>query len=119
MWTDRITIQKQFGYSPFFMVIGAYPILPLNLLEATWLVEWLDGPLTTEELIGLRAQVLAKHYQHVEEMPTKLSKEKLRWAEEFTHERSIKPNQFKPKDLVLVHNMVAAKSLSRKMEAWY
>ena len=66
---------------------------PLDLLEATWLVEWPDGPLTTEELIGLRAQALAKHYQHVEEMRTRLSKEKLRWAEEFTweHERSIKP----------------------------
>ena len=121
MWADRITIRKRFGCSSFFMVTGAHPILPLDLLEATWLLEWPDGPLTMEELIGLRAQALAKHYQHVEEMRTRLSKEKLRWAEEFTreHERSIKPYQFKPKDLVLVRNMVAAKSLSGKMEARY
>ena len=67
----------------------------------------------------MRAQAMAKHYQHVEEMRTRLSKEKLRWAEEFTweHEKSIKPYQFKSKDLVLVRNMVAAKSLSGKMEA--
>ena len=83
MKADRITIRKQLECSLFFIVIGAHPILPPDLLEATWLIEWLDRPLTTEELIGLRVQALAKHYQHVEEMRARLSKEKMRWAEEF------------------------------------
>ena len=78
MWADRLTIRKWFMCLPFFIVTGAHPILSLDLLEETWLIEWLDGPLTTEELIELRAQALAKHYQHVEEMRIRCSKRKLR-----------------------------------------
>ena len=52
LWAERITVRKGLGCSPFFMVTGAHPIIPLDLVEATWLVEPPDGPLTTEELIG-------------------------------------------------------------------
>ena len=43
---------QRFGCLPFFMVTGAHPILPLNVQEATWLVELLDCVWATEELIG-------------------------------------------------------------------
>ena len=39
LWADRITIEKSFGCSPFFMTTGAHPILPLDIQEVTWLVE--------------------------------------------------------------------------------
>ena len=39
LWADRITVRKYFGCSPFFMTTGAHPILPLDIQEATWLVE--------------------------------------------------------------------------------
>ncbi|KNZ77278.1 hypothetical protein J132_05988, partial [Termitomyces sp. J132] len=56
MWSDCITIWQRFGCSPYFMVTGAHPTLPLDLLEATWLIELPEGPLSTEELIGYCAK---------------------------------------------------------------
>ena len=76
LWAERITVRKNLGCSPFFMLTGAHPIIPLDLVEATWLVEPPDGPLTTSELIGFRAQALAKHQQHVEAMRKRVSREK-------------------------------------------
>ena len=65
MWADRVTVQKRFGCSPFFMVTGMHPILLLDVQEATWLVKLPDRMLTTEELIGYRARALAKHRVHI------------------------------------------------------
>ena len=52
LWADRITVCKGMGCSPFFLVTGAHPILPLDIQEAMWLVKLLGRILTTEELIG-------------------------------------------------------------------
>src|SRR6201992_351445 len=63
--------------------------LPLDLEEATWLVEWPDAILSTEDLIGLRARALAKHTYHVEEMRERVQKFKessvLKYAEKYKH----------------------------------
>ena len=68
MWANRVSIRKVFGCSPFFMVTGAHPILPLDIQEATWLVYLPGQVLTMVELIAYRAQALAKHREHVIEM---------------------------------------------------
>ncbi|KNZ72563.1 hypothetical protein J132_02722 [Termitomyces sp. J132] len=117
MWSDCITIQQRFGCSPYFMVTGAHPTLPLDLVEATWLIELPEGPLSTEELIGYCARTLAKHHQHVEEMRERVGKDKLQWALKFAeeHQNSIKDFKFKPLDLVLVKNMITESSHSAKM----
>ena len=52
LWADRITIRKSFGCSLFFMTTGVHPILPLDIQEATWLVELPGQILTTAKLIG-------------------------------------------------------------------
>ncbi len=58
--------KRIFGCSPFFLVTGAHPVLPFDIVEATWLVKLPDRVLTTEELIGYRARALAKHRDTVE-----------------------------------------------------
>ncbi|KNZ76464.1 hypothetical protein J132_10439 [Termitomyces sp. J132] len=117
MWSDHITIWQRFGCSPYFMVTGAHPTLPLDLVEATWLIELSEGPLSTEELIGYCARALAKHHQHVEEMRERVGKDKLQWASKFAeeHKNSIKDFNFKPLDLVLVKNIITESSHSAKM----
>jgi len=77
MWADCITVHKGLGYSPYFITTGAHPTLPLDIIEATWLVELPDGPLTTEELIGYWVQALAKHKVHVDAMHARVTKRKL------------------------------------------
>ncbi len=68
MWADQITIQKRMGCSPFFAVTGAHPVLPLDVLEATWLVEYPGRIVEDWELCRLRAIVLQKHADKVKEM---------------------------------------------------
>ena len=52
LWAERITTRKGMGCSPFFTVTGAHLVIPLDLIEAMWLVKLPDRVLTAEELIG-------------------------------------------------------------------
>jgi hypothetical protein len=121
LWADRITIRKYFGCSPFFMTTGAHPILPLDIQEATWLVELPDRVLSTAELIGYRAQALAKHRQHVEDMRKRVDARKREWLLKYEKENrhTIKDLNFQPGDLVLVRNTEIESSLDKKMKPRY
>ena len=121
MWADRVSIRKGFGCSPFFMVTGAHPILPLDIQEATWLVDLPGRMLTTAELIGYRAKALAKHRQHVIEMRKRIDQSKQEWLARYEKENkaTIKDLNFKPGDLVLVRNTEIESSLDKKMKARY
>jgi len=103
------------------MVTGAHPILPLDAVEATWLVKPPSGVMTGIELIGLRARALAKHSTHVAEMRKRIDRDKLKWIQ--TYERDyravIKDFEFKPGDLVLVRNTAIESALDKKMKARY
>jgi hypothetical protein len=41
--------------SPFFLITGAEPVMPLDVQEAMWLVEPPSGIMSTEDLIAARA----------------------------------------------------------------
>src|SRR6266436_5962502 len=58
--------------------LGAHPTLPLDVTEATWLVELPDRVLTDDELIGYRARALAKHKTHIDEMRARVSEVKIK-----------------------------------------
>ena len=121
MWVDRMTVRKGFGCSPFFMITGAHPILPLDIQEATWLVELPGRALTTAELVGYRAKALVKHRQHVEEMRERIKKAKREWLVRYEKEykSTIKDLNFEPGDLVLVRNTEIESSLDKKMKPRY
>ena len=121
MWADRVSVRKGYGCSPYFMVTGAHPILPLDIQEATWLVNLPDRVLTTVELIGFRAQALAKHRQHVIEMRKRIDQGKRDWLARFekNNKSTIKDFDFKPGSLVLVRNTEIESSLDKKMKARY
>ncbi len=121
VWADRITIKKSRSCSPYFMVTGAHPLIPLDLVEATWLMDLPDGPLTTAELLGLRAKALANHQQHVVEMQSRVTMEKcsrlLKYMEKY--KRTIRDYVFKRGDLVLIRNSAIKDHLDRKMYERY
>jgi len=121
LWADRITVRKYFGCSPFFMTTGAHPILPLDIQEATWLVEIPGRILSTAELIGFRAMALAKHRQHVDNMRRRVDERKRAWLLKYEkdNKHTIKDLDFKPGDLVLVRNTEIESSLDKKMKPRY
>jgi len=113
LWADRTSIRKRMGCSPYFMLTGAHPVLPLDLMEATWLVEPPVGIISEEELIGMRARALVKHKVHVEEMRQRVDESKLKRMAEYEEKFKaiIKDYKFEPGDLVLLRNM-AVETLS-------
>lgn len=121
LWADRITIRRGLGCSPYFAVCGAHPITPLDIEEATWLVEYPDTALSTADLIGLRARALAKHSFHIDEMRERVNEEKRKAVRRYeeVHRHTIKDYDFKPGSLVLVRNTTIEKSLNTKMHARY
>ena len=121
MWADRITVRKRLGCSPFFAVTGAEPVTPLDVQEATWLVEPPIGIMSTEDLIAARARALAKHQTHVESVMKRVDAEKRRRVEEFANanKATIKEWNFKRGDLVLVRNTAVESSLNKKMKPRY
>lgn len=120
-WADRVTIRRGTGCSPYFIATGAHPTLPLDIEEATWLVNVPGRILTTGELIGYRAQALAKHATHIEQMRERVTAEKRAAVRryEVAHEHTIKDYNFLPGDLVLVRNTMVEKSLNTKMATRY
>ena len=121
LWADRTSIRKRMGCSPYFLVTGAHPTLPLDVKEATWLIELPTGVLTEEELIGCRARALAKHRLHIDEMRARVDKNKLIELKRYEadHKAVIRDHDFKPGDLVLIRNTSVEKSLDSKMKPRY
>lgn len=121
LWADRITVRRGLGCSPYFAVCGAHPVIPLDLNEATWLVEYPDTIMDTADLVGLRARALAKHTYHVDEMRERVHKfketEAYKYAEKYKH--VIKDYKFEPGNLVLVRNTAIEDSMNRRnKERW-
>jgi hypothetical protein len=59
-WADRATIKKSIGYSLFYLAHGIEPVLPFDIVEATYLVHKISQPLSTMDLIALHARQLEK-----------------------------------------------------------
>ena len=121
LWADRITVRRRTGWSPYYMITGAHPILPLDAEEATWLVKPPNGVINEDELIGMRARSLAKHRIHVKQMRKRIDQDKLRRLKAYEKDYAavIKDFAFKPGDLVLVRNTEIENSLNKKMKPRY
>ena len=51
-WAERITVWKRMGCSSYFAATGTHPILPLDIIEATYLMPAPDSILSTTDLIA-------------------------------------------------------------------
>ena len=121
LWADRTSIRKRTGYSPYYMVTGLEPILPLDAAEATWLTRPPERVMTFEEMIGSRARALAKHRTHLIQMRERIDQAKLKRLEQYEKDFKavIKDYRFEPGDLVLVRNTAIESSLDKKMKPRY
>jgi hypothetical protein len=122
LWADRISIRKRTGVSPFFLVTGTHPIIPLDILEATWLVEAPNVLMSTEELIGWHTRALMKHREDVLRMRERVSEEKAKRLLDFEQKFGprIKDWNFKRGDLVLIRDSARKMSLDRKAyDKWF
>jgi len=103
------------------MVTGSYPTIPLDVVEATWLVKYLERMVLSIELIRLQALALAKHIEHIEEMRQRVSREKIQRTLQLESDlqHKIKEVNLKPESLVLVKNSAIELLANRKMKPRY
>ncbi len=120
-WAERVTTRRRMGVSPFFAVTGTHPILPLDIVEASYLLPPPEAFLSTTELIARRAVELQKRQQQIEALRERVYETRIKAARQFEkdHATVMKDFNFKTGDLVLVRNTAIEKSLNRKMRPRY
>lgn len=120
-WAERITPRKRMGCSPYFAATGTHPIVPLDIVEATWLRPPPESVLSTEDLIASRAVALLKWPEDLARLHDRVMDARIRGARRFEekHAHTIHDFDFDRGSVVLVRNTAIEKSLDRKMRARY
>ena len=103
------------------MVHGVHPLLPFDILEATYLSPPQDFCTSTEDLVAIRAQQLAKRPEDIAKMRDTVTESRRKNLERFEkrHTSRIIDFDFKPGALVLVRNSRIEESLNRKTKPRY
>ena len=121
LWSERITIRRRMGVSPYFAATGTHPLTPLDISEATYLLPPPNSILTTEDLISRRAIALQKRDSDLAHLHDKVLSARLEAARRFEkeHRQTIRDFNFTRGSLVLVRHTQIEKSLNRKMRPRY
>ena len=120
-WSERVTIRKRMGCSPYFAVTGCHPVLPFDIAEATYLQPAPASILSTTDLIARRAIALQQRQEQLSHLHEQVYQARVQAARKFErdHTATIRDFDFKPGDLVLMRHTQIEKSLNRKMRPRY
>ena len=118
-WADRVTMRRSTGQSPFYMAHGVEPILPFDITHATYLVPKITTPLSTSNLIALRARQLEKRDEDLAKIAERVTQSRYSSIRHFEQDNAnrIYEQDFEPGTLVLVRNkkaeLIGGKTLPR------
>ena len=105
LFSDRISTKRTTGFSPYEMIFGQLPVLPVDVEMDTYLgIDWLNIS-TTEELLEARTKQLERRDEILEEAHQKMMKAReasVRYWDRKMAARLRKP--LEPGELVLVYN---------------
>jgi len=71
---DRISTSRSTGYSPFELVFGVRPVLPIDMEEKTWLAADWEGVKTRGDLLKKRVAAMEGKEELVEEARRKMKR---------------------------------------------
>lgn len=120
---DRTTTRRVTGYSPWYLLYGTEPTLPLDFVDATILGHRYRVGMSREELILARTRQLAKlpidiaHAAKIKGNARRTAGE--RADDTSSRGRRLRTTPFKPGDLVLIRNTRVEKELNRKHKPRY
>jgi len=121
IFADRITISRVTGFSPYQLLHATEPLLPMDLIEATFLVENLRSGISTSELLVIRMRQLHKHPQDIERAAKILKKARFASKAQFEQRfvKRLSRDEYKSGELVLVRNTAIEVSHNRKHQPRY
>ena len=113
-FTDRITVRRATGFSPFYLLHGVHPFLPSDLTDVTFMVTDFKTGMTDEELIAARTRQLLRLPSDVERAKENLHRARLRSKEAFEtkYARRLQKQNFQPGALVLLRNTPVENTMS-------
>ena len=105
-WADRTTTRRSTGHSPFFMAHGVEPILPFDLVQATFLVPDLTKQLSTKDLLATRTRQLQKRPADLAAIHNRITASRHASVRQFEkhYANTIHDFDFAPGSLVLIRN---------------
>lgn len=120
-WSERITTRRRMGCSPYFVVTGTHPLIPLDIVEATYIQPPPESMLSTTDLIARRAIALQKRVEDLQNIQQKVYDARRRAAVKFEcdHQHTIRQYDFPRGSLVLMRHTQIEKALNRKMRPRY
>ena len=109
------------GCSPYYATTGTHPLIPLDIIEATYLLPPPDSILSATDLIAHHAIALQKRNSDLACLHSTVYKERVKAviAFEKKHFRMICDFDFKQNELVLMHNTKIKYALNKKMKPRY
>ena len=121
VFADRVTVSRVTGYSPYQLLHGTEPTLPLDLTEATFLVPGFRPKMSTTDLLALRIQQLQKRPDDLANAAETLRKSRFASKAQFEKRfiRRLTRDVYRPGELVLVRNTAIEMSHDRKHKARY
>jgi hypothetical protein len=127
-FADKITTNRSTGATPYYLLFGTEPLLPFDLLEATFLTQAFRDDMSRSDLLAARLLQLQKRPEDLAAASAALHasrfKSKERFEEEYRHRMSYRGRDLVKQPLqvgewVLVENTPVLKSLSRKTKPRY
>jgi len=110
-------IQKSTEYLPYYLAHRVEPLLPFDLVEATYLALKMDAIISTKDLIAQRAKMLQKQPQDLLQVCEQVLKS--RWEAVKQLEKSMKNKihdfDHKPGLLVIVRNSQLTKPYQTRL----
>jgi hypothetical protein len=121
VFADRVTVSRVTGFSPYQLLHATDPLLPLDIAEATFLVEEFRSGLSTSDLLALRARQIAKHPEDVARAAETLRKARFASKKQFEQRfiKRLSRETYEPGELVILRNTPVELSHDRKSEPRY
>lgn len=120
-FADKVTVRRATGFSPYFLLYGTLPVLPLDLTEASFLIDDFHQGMSTAELLAARIRQLQKKPEDLAAAAEVLKKSRLRSKEQF--ERRFRTRLIKDSletgTLVLIRNTRVEKEMNKKHKPRY
>lgn len=106
LWADRSTVRRSTGFSPFYMMFGQEPVLPIDWEESTMLISNWENVKDTSDLIEARMVQLERKQEDLQLARVRAQKSRQASIEHANQARELRHRgrDFKIGELVLVRN---------------
>ncbi|KAL1750488.1 hypothetical protein FB107DRAFT_279583 [Schizophyllum commune] len=106
VFADRITLSSTTGYSPYQLLHGTDPILPMDLAEASFMIQGFKIGLDTSDLLALRIRQLERLKEDVDRAAKTLRKARFVSKGQFENRfaRKLTKSEYSTGELVLLRN---------------